>query len=121
MFRWPLERATLTEPDRRTADLFHHEAIATQPLAPIMLAWRRAPSGALAQDAHAAPSASMSARTGAAHAVMPAPRDVPSALNARMPRQAGTQLDSAMMNRLTHEVIGRIEQKMRIERERRGL
>lgn len=121
VFRRPVERATLTEPGRRTPDRSHQETTGTQPLAPIMLAWRRAPNGALAQDAHAAPSASMSARTGAAHAVIPAPRDVPSALNARMPRQAGTQLDSAMMNRLTHEVIGRIEQKMRIERERRGL
>jgi hypothetical protein len=54
---------------------------------------------------------------------MPAasPRDAPSALNARMPRPTGAPFDSAMMNRLTHEVIGRIEQKMRIERERRGL
>jgi hypothetical protein len=29
-------------------------------------------------------------------------------------------LDSAGMNRLTREVFGRIEQKLRIERERRG-
>jgi hypothetical protein len=110
-------RVTLTGPGRRTTDQFHHEIIATQPLAPITLAWRRAPDG------HAGPSASMAARTSAAHAVMPAtsPRDVSSALNACTPRQAGTQFDSAMMNRLTHEVIGRIEQKMRIERERRGL
>lgn len=117
VFRRPVERTTLTEPGRRKVDQSHQETIGTQPLAPITLAWRRAPDG------HAAPSASMAARTSAAHAVMPAtsPRDVSSALNARMPRQAGTQFDSAMMNRLTHEVIGRIEQKMRIERERRGL
>ncbi|MEA2942701.1 MAG: hypothetical protein QOD09_3230 [Bradyrhizobium sp.] len=123
LFGRPLGRAALTEPGRRTADQFHHETPGTQPPAPISLAWRRAPSGALAQDARAGASASMAARSSAVHAVMPAasPRDAPSALNARMPRPTGAPFDSAMMNRLTHEVIGRIEQKMRIERERRGL
>jgi hypothetical protein len=113
LFGRPAESIALIQYGRRTPEA----------ITPITLAWRRAPNGALAQDAHAAPSAGMVARTNAAHAVMPAtsPRDMPSALNARMPRQAGTQFDSAMMNRLTHEVIGRIEQKMRVERERRGL
>jgi hypothetical protein len=40
-----------------------------------------------------------------------------------VPHSAGAaaiQIDPSTMNRLTHEVIGRIEQKLRVERERRG-
>ena len=119
LFRQPA--VALIAHGRRTADQFHHETIDAQSRASITLAWRRAPNGAPPHDVSIAPSSRMAART-TAQAIMPAAtlRDMPAALNARGPRQAGAQFDPAIMNRLTHELIGRIEQKMRIERERRG-
>ncbi|MEH2530775.1 hypothetical protein V1277_002848 [Bradyrhizobium sp. AZCC 1588] len=88
------------------------------------IVWRKPPAGGGARTddtisyglRRAMPAAASPSRAA------PAPVAPPSAATSapRLSAASAIQIDPATMNRLTHEVIGRIEQKLRVERERRG-
>jgi hypothetical protein len=89
------------------------------------MVWRKAPRGEATRTgetishnvrrAASAPAASMGWTAPAGPTSVSATASVPRSAGA-----AAIQIDPATMNRLTHEVIGRIEQRLRVERERRG-
>lgn len=91
----------------------------------VELVWRKPPAG---EAARAGETMSQGMRRGApspAHSASAEATGVSACVSAapnafRSSQASAIQINSATMNRLTHEVIGRIEQKLRVERERRG-
>lgn len=111
--RPPEVAPTTVHADRRAANV-----------SPTALVWRQGrwgatptPSDPGAHDAAAVPAPAQRVREAAGDGLA-APAN---GARAELRRPAAPAIESSMVDRLAHEVIQRIERRMRIERERRGL
>jgi hypothetical protein len=115
------------KPAQTVRRVFRRTAQPVRPVAAprrVDMVWRKAPLGETTRSETISHNVRRAASAPAASKGWTAPPG-PTSLSAAasVPRSAGAaaiQIDPATMNRLTHEVIGRIEQRLRVERERRG-